>query len=275
MTTPSYSIPDTPSALIGSLLDTVHVDTGSISFMDGVEPVIDSYNCMKFQSIADFCVPNSKDFENTAGWLYAWRFAVYGGATCKAVGLDQERMQAEIDRVFAQGESTAVEQAFMNRRFVEGHIDPDDSGSDLIWDEPFDVTPSGGAVTPAQGVALLEGYMGSVYVGQPTLHLPITIASEILMTLGGLIVSGKKINTKLGSKVVAGAGYDFPNNGPDGTVADDGEKWLYATGEIAVRRSDKVSLREMAHSTNDVYVLAERAYVGVADCATAAVRVQV
>lgn len=272
MTTPSYSIPETPSALVGSLLDTVHVDTGSISFMDGVEPVIDSYNCMKFQSAAGFCVPNAKDFENTAAWQYAFRFAVYGGATCKSVGLDQQRMQEEIDRVFEAGESTAVEQAFMAQRFVEAtQLDMD---SDPVWPEPTDVTPAA-AVTPAQGVALLEGYMGSVYVGQPTLHLPITIASEILMTLGGLVVTGKKINTKLGSKVVAGAGYDFPNTGPDGTAAPDGEKWLYATGEIAVRRSDKVSLREMAHSTNDVYVLAERAYVGVADCATAAVRVQV
>ena len=87
----------------------------------------------------------------------------------REIGLDQARMKAEVTRVFNAGESTAVEQALMARRFAEGpasdHADPE-FDNDPAWAAPVDITPTGGAVKPALAVALLEVHAAANYVGE-------------------------------------------------------------------------------------------------------------
>ena len=141
-----------------------------------------------------------------------------------------------------------------------------------LWDAPDDMTPGGAAVPIKEGIALLEGYSSAMYVGVPTLHVPRVVASFAFQS-DGLTWDGDMIRTKLGSKVAAGAGYDFLNRGPDGTGAAAGEKWLYATGEVVVRRGPAIVRQAMAHNDNEVFVLAERGYVVAVDSFVAAVRV--
>lgn len=250
--------------LEGTLLDAADVSDG-IEWLDE-NGLFESFNCMRFEANAEFCAPNSKTFDQAAVWQDGFRFAAYGGVSCAAVGLDQAGMQRAVERVFQAGESTAVERAMMETRFVA-----DPGGR---WAAPVDLTPTGGAVAPAVGVALLEGYAGSVYVGAPTIHVPRTIASILLSTQPALLEGGRFV-TKLGSKIAAGAGYDFPNLGPTGAEAPVGEKWLYATGEVVVRRGPAIVRQAMATTDNEVYVLAERGYIAAVDCFTAAVRVRV
>lgn len=257
----------------GSLLDTAQVvDDFKWQHTQGV---FDSYNCMKFDEGAEFCGPNEKDLDQVAAWINGFRFAAYGGVVCKAIGLDEPDQLAEVTAAFTAGESTAVEQALMLTRFVESEASvPDDLDAGDLWIAPVDITPAGGAVTVKQGVALLEGFASREYVGVPTLHLPISVAS-LLSASDGIVQDGTHLSTHLGSKVVAGAGYDFPNTGPDGTDADDGERWLYATGEVLVMRGEVNIRQSMEYSTNEVFLLAERPYIVAVDCFAAAIRVTV
>lgn len=272
MVVATYMLQPTVTKRRGSLLDTVDVSGTGFQGQDGRD-LWDSYNCMKFLSAAAFCAPNSKNFDQTAGWIDGFRFAVYGGVTCRAIGLDQDRMLTEVERAFTMGESTAVEEALMKERFRQSAVFEGGLAGDR-WAAPTDITPVAGAVKPAVGISMLEGHAARNYVGAPTLHVPITIASLIL-GVDGAVFEGDVLQTKFGSKVVAGAGYDYPNLGPTGAAAAVGEKWLYATGAVAVAHSEPIIRQVMAHTTNDVFVLAERGYIAAVDCYAAAIRVQV
>lgn len=266
--TQNYLVAPAVTELQGTLLDAADVSDG-IEWLDE-NGLFASYNCMSFEAAAEFCAPNNKTFDQAAAWQDGFRFAAYGGVSCSAIGLDQADMLSAVEDVFRRGESTAVERALMNTRFqADPFVAPATEGR---WLAPVDLTPVGGAVSPQVGVAILEGYASSVYVGAPTLHLPRTVASLLLGTQGAVLEEGE-FTTKLGSKIAAGAGYDYPNLGPDGTGAPAGEKWLYATGEVVVRRGPAIVRQVMAHTDNEVYVLAERGYVAAVDCFTAAVRV--
>lgn len=266
VTTVRYPIAPTTTPLTGRLLDAATV-TDDYQWLDGAD-LFDSYNCMKFRSEPLFCAPNSKTFDQTASWQDGVQFGAYGGAVCKAPGLDQNRMQSEVARVFANGESTAVERGLMKYRFIAG------SGS--TWGSaPVDLTPAAGAQDVSVAVALLEGYAADNYVGTPTLHMPRVIASLATFRGQGIIQVGTTLYTKLGSKIAAGAGYDYPNTGPTGAAAPANEKWIYATGEVFVGRSKMEVHPGFAQGTNEVFVLAERAYIVAVDCFTAAIRVKV
>lgn len=247
----------------GTLLDAASVKDG-IEWLDG-EGLFESYNCLQFGADAQFCAPSPKNFDQSPVWQDGFRFATYGGIVCSSVGLDQAEMERQVEKVFEAGESTAVERALLETRFRVS------SGN---WAAPTDLTPTAGPVKPVVGVGLLEGYASSVYVGTPTIHMPITVAS-MLLGVNGVELNESVLRTRLNSKIAAGAGYDFPNYGPDGTQPAAGELWLYATGEVAVQRGNAIVRQVMAHSDNEVFVLAERGYVAAVDCFTAAVRVSV
>lgn len=265
MTTARYPVAPTTERLRGTLIDATGAEDG-IEWQDGLA-AFDSYNCMKFEGAANFCAPNSKTFDNTPVWQSGFRIAAYGGVTCGTVGFDSDRAMSEVERVFQQGESTAVERALMDIRFKAP------AGDNVgRWTVPTDITPASGAVKPALGVAMLEGHAASEYVGVPTLHLPRSIAS-LLVGVDGATFEGDVLRTKLGSKIAAGAGYDYPNLGPTGAAAAAGEKWLYATGEVLIQRGALDVRDAVDMEQNDVYVLAERAYIITVDCYAAAIRV--
>lgn len=264
MRTAAYPIAPAVTKRRGTLLDAATVQSG-IELLDGRD-LYEHYNCLKFDAAAEFCGPNDKDLTDIGSWVDGFRFAAYGGITCKTLG--GESPKAKVEAAFEMGESAAVEKAFLEQRF-RANADPTNG-----WAAPTDITPAAGAVKPAVGVALLEGYAGSVYVGAPTLHLPITIAS-LLLGVDGAVFEGDTLRTKTGSKVAAGAGYDFPNTGPTGAAAAAGEKWLYATGEVLVKQGEVITREAFDHTNNETVVLAERGYVASAECFVAAVRVQV
>jgi hypothetical protein len=265
-TTVQYPEAPATEALKGTLLDTATVIDG-IEWQDGRD-LFDSFNCMKFDGSADFCGPNNKTLDQIADWISGYRFAAYGGVTCKAVGLDQQGMERRVREVFEKGESTAVERSLMATRFTA------DTDPTPRWDAPVDITPASGAVKPGTGIALLEGFAASEYVGGAVLHVPLSTASSIL-GVNGAEFEGSVLRTKFGSKIAAGAGYDYPNLGPTGAAAAAGERWLYATGSVVLMRGEPIIRQVMNTDNNDVVVLAERPYVAAVDCFAAAIRVTV
>lgn len=262
-----YPVAPTTTGPLGTLLDAATV-SDEFAWNEGND-LFESYNCLQFGSSAVFCAPNTITITGTVGWQDGTRFAAYGGVRCKSVGMDVQGAKAQVERNFLQGETVAVERALMTNRFI---ADPAPNGS--RWTAPVDITPAAGAVKPGIGVALLEGHARNNYVGMPTIHMPVVIASMIL-GVDGADFSGNVLQSKLGSKIAAGGGYDYPNRSPAGADAAVGEKWLYATGEVSVQRGDVLVQDVFDQSNNDVVILAERPYVVSVDCYAAAVRVQV
>lgn len=266
---------DTPPVTphVSTLLDHATIVEG-LDYVDD-RGMVDSFNCLDMAVPTAFCpdVPTEKDFEAPA-WIDGIRFAVYGGVSCKPFGFSEERGLAKINEAFRLKESIGVERALMQTRFIAGPDDDPGVGVDLRWPAPEDLTPAGGPVSPEVGLALLEGRARSLYAGVPTLHLPGTIAS-LLAAQDRIVIEAGKAYTKLGSKVAIGGGYEDPNNGPDGLAPTAGALWVYATGEVFLARTPQVSVKTMDTTNNDIYALAERAYVAAIDCFAAAVEVTV
>lgn len=236
-----------------------------------------SYNCLDLAVPTPICPDPLLDDEqrepkefSTAPWVPGFSFAVYGGVQCSNVGLDVEDQQAEVRRAFAAAEGRGIERALLANRFVAraDDYDPGFNGTAVGWDAPTDLTP-GAAVPVGAALGLLEGHAAATYAGQPTLHVPRSVAL-VAFGLGLLVETGGKFYTKTGAKVVAGGGYDG-DGAPDGPEMD-----LYATGEVFIERSEQINVhayvlpgdgsgaRGLADNTS--IALAERAYRAAVDC---------
>lgn len=275
---PEVSRPE-PEPLGSSALDharaagnVAQIDSFGLRNNDGLWP---SYNCLDTLVPTPTCVnPAAQPFFKTfdiAPWVPSFEFAVHAGVQCQAVGLDVDDQRSELERVFALNEGKGVERALLENRFV-AYVPGSDEVGEGEWDAPVDLTP-GSAITVQIALALLEGYAAAHYAGKPTIHMPRAAA----VLLGEKIVwQGDLAFTRTGAKVAIGGGYDDPDVPMDGT-------WdLYATGEVYVEMSDKVSHQQYTLgdnsglesdgnglSANTVITLVERQFrVGV-DCFTA------
>ena len=270
------AIKDAPSItpLASTLLDHATVSEG-IEYLNE-RSLFQSYNCLDMAVPTALCPEptEAKDFQDpyTSEGI---RFAVYGGVACKAFDFDEATGLAEINRVFTAKESIGVERAFMDTLFIDGPDDDPGAGVALRWEQAEDLTPAGGAVLPEVGLAILEGHASSIYAGVPTLHIPRTIGSLLLTRNAGEMQAGKAY-TQSGSKMALGAGYEYPNHGPDGSDPAAGDLWMYASGEIAVARSEVLAKSVLDRSSNETIAIAERIYMGAIDCGyVSAVQVRV
>lgn len=256
--------------LIGSLLATADVRPDFNGYLmqgstTGAADLFESYNTMQFRRSAVFCGPNSKTFDQGSTWVDAFAMAVYGGTLCNAVGLARDEQLREAERAFDLGESIPVEAGVMDTLF---------SPTGGVFPTPTDLTPAGGAVKPKVGIALLEGWFATRYLGAPTIHLP-TVIAALVMGADGVAAEENVLKSKLGSKIVNGAGYDIANVSPAGVAAPAGEKWIYGTGEVLILKGDIAPQQVFNQSNNEVTTLFERPYIVAADGPVAAVRVQV
>lgn len=201
-------------------------------------------------------------------------FAVYHLFACRPIGGGDLAARARASFELAEG--LAVEQWF--GEYLTDHPDA------------LDITPGGTSLNVIDGLAWLEGFAGSVYGGQATIHGDRTLASALL-TAGALSVNGGRLETNLGSRFAAGGGYAETLGDPAGgvTLATDG--WLYATGPVGFWRGE-VDLNDafqtsevlvaatnpgvgtaLHNAINETRVLVERQYVGATSCLVAGIKV--
>lgn len=249
---PEVSRP-TPEPLNSSVLD--HATVGTVEHFglrneDGLWP---SYNALDTLNLIDACPDLFSGYKvfDAAEWVGSFNFALYGGAQCLALGLDNDDQKAEVGRIFQHNEGRGIEEQILNVRFSEDDV------------EALAVAP--GAISLPIAVGLLEGAMATRYAGVPTLHVP-RAAIAPLMGAGVVVEEGGKFFTRTGSKVAAGGGYD------DGILT--GVWTLYATGEVYIEHTDLRHEQQMvrpgdgsglgsdenALSDNTVITLAERMY---------------
>lgn len=249
----------TPDPITSTLFDAAPPNDGPVGIADGLYR---SLNCLRLpESNLDICAdPAQAPTYADAVIVDGLQFATDLGIQCQSIGWDD--LDSDFDRVLDQRESAAVEQVLANVRFTGA------AGGDAATD----ITPSGGAVKPIVGLALLEGDAGLNYVGQPLLHAGRTVGS-LLASQFGFKLDGKVLRTPLGSKLIAGAGYENAP-GPSGSAAPAGEAWLYGSGVVTITRGPRLRVAPMLDRTSNVVtVRSQRVYVVDVDCYLSAVRV--
>lgn len=185
-------------------------------------------------------------------------FVVISGISCTLIAgdLDQKGRDA----------FTSVEQRLVEQQFW----------AQLAASSP--VILGGGAVSIAQGVALLEAYLRDQAGFTGMLHSDAYVAPYASQAV--LVTEENPETTKrtaLWTPWVFGGGYAL--TGPTGQASPGaGQAWVYATGQVVIHRGN---LRAYGGrdggfdvTTNQALVIAERSYVVIPDCPVAAVLVQ-
>jgi hypothetical protein len=192
-------------------------------------------------------------------------FTVYVPVSCTArsMGSAIEAFRGSLDDAFKVYEPTAVELMLA----TGGGI-----ADQYLGDSNLEVL-GGGAVTPLEGLNLLEG---AITVGNGIIHVPPETASY-WAALGYIEPLRGQMVTKLGTRVAVGYGYEGVR--PDGEAAPGTDKqWAFATGPIDIYRDTQPRIEggsaaeALDRSNNDFTLIEERDYlllwVGRADDTT-------
>lgn len=187
---------------------------------------------------------------------------LYAGVECSTFGLGYEEAIEHVRAMMLLGEQHALEEWFW---------------TNVLAPDAVDLTPAGGPVNIAQGVAALEGCLAESYGGAGVLHVPAG-AAALLGCCNLAHREGERLRTLTGHCIVVGAGYSAANTGPDGTPAEPGTAWLYISGPVEVRRGPLDIIPNSSGASldlrfNDRRVLAERTYVPRTTCVVCAVKV--
>ena len=231
----------------------------TVSADDAVLPCAGTANV---QYSVDLPEPTTEKVFSDSTFVFGDPFVVYDGRICptltEAQLLDSARNrlalseQRQVERMFATGP---------NVPFLA-------STSTVVLNR--DATGIGQAVSPQTGIALLEGCLSDRYLGVGLIHAPRWTAGlfaremQIAYDLGTAPI----LRTSIGTGWVFGAGY--PGTGPAGqdppaTSPAPGQAWIYATGQIVIRRSPVVANSARDH-TGCVTALAERKVVLGVQC---------
>lgn len=255
MTAVRYPVAPTVTRRKSSLIDVATKDDAAFTWNDGLA-LFETFNCMTFLGSANYCAPNAKSLVSTATWMDGFRFSAYGGFTCRPIGRAADTDDRLVE-AFENGESTAVEAAFVAIRFaVNAAGDTPQPGA---WPAPPAI--SAAVASDALAISAMEEYGATHYNGYPVLHLPVGIASRLMAT-EALVWDGDILRTKYGSKVAVGAGY---------SSAD--PKKMYVTGEVLIGRSPLITPSALDTTNNNQVNLVERGYIAAVDCFAATISI--
>lgn len=122
-------------------------------------------------------------------------------------------------------------------------------------DSDATVLNGGTPVEPLAGLALIEEAVSQSVGIQSTLHMNRRVGTMV-MGLSEPTGTPPFLNTKLGTKMAMGSGYQ--RSGPGGVAATAGTGWIFATGPVVVHLGPIVMYEAPDVRTNDVYMKAER-----------------
>lgn len=112
------------------------------------------------------------------------------------------------------------------------------------------------AASPVAALGAVEAALGRNYHGNGVIHMDRFLATALAPQLER---SGSTLQTKIGTPVVVGGGYDT-------AATEAGPHTIYGTGSLVVRRGVIETVDAVDRAVNDIYALGERAYVVGWDC---------
>lgn len=226
---------------------------------------IESEACNATVRVADLCDPN-----NTAVTVVdrsdpstVLRFSDYDPMVvqvedhCSTFGFSAEQRYARLGRQLEAATQFALEREFWTGALAKDAA-PDLPNRYLAMSDATDVTPTPGtAVKIRQGLALLEGALGSCGLGTVgAIHAPRAVASALRPNdVDGVL------RTPIGNTLIAGSGYT--GSAPNGTDPTGTQRWMYATGPVFVQLGEPYFTPDqpgqaITTSTNDFKLMAER-----------------
>lgn len=194
-----------------------------------------------------------KKFPVPGGVDDAVPFTIYGSHLCSPSGHTLEYAQQRATEHLLAREEARAEQAIWTG----------DLGNTPNFTEGTD--SAGGALEPRLAIAEAEQYIATAYGSLGTIHMSRYLAA-ILLAEEALEVRGTRLYTRLGTPVVAGAGY--PGTSPSGAAG----WWIVAAPALMVYRSEVFTPTNRAgdlldRAQNNMHGVAERVYlVGWDDC---------
>lgn len=177
---------------------------------------------------------------------------------CNALGIADGEARAR--QSMSLGEPRGIERITARQLSTAGAVD-------LTGDTPRNVVDA---------VALLEDYTASTYGGVPVLHMARGVGT-VAAALGAIGREGNRLETKQGALIASGGGYGGLLS-PAGDTPAAGTAWIYATGQVMVRRAPQADVvgpvMSRTPATNTALYLVERPVIVAWECVTAAVQVQ-
>lgn len=195
-----------------------------------------------------------KNLDKNGGQLgEASPFTVYGHFNCSPVGFSVLDAENKAIEHLQNREEARVEQALWTG----------DLGNVPSLQDADTTSLTTAATTGAIGLGLLEDHIAKSYGSLGVIHLTRSLATYLLGD-GLLETKGNRLQTLLGTPVVAGAGY--PGTGPTGEAVTDGQSWAFATPALFGFRSEvflpsNVPGDLFDKKRNDLYAVAERNYL--------------
>lgn len=205
-------------------------------------------------------------------------FTVYAEIDCSPPGfwddmdnlVEQQMARIEnwqVERAFWTGTAAGVANVVLPHLASNAQIlDPSSQvGSIILQQAATSVT--GVALSPAVALGAVEQALANCYKGLGIIHVPLSVIT-VLAGNGHLMMSGGRITTWNGTRVVAGQGY--PGTGPDGSTPPFGQSWIYGTGPVFGYRGQTTMYGPdgsyLIRSTNTLQARAERTYLLGYDC---------
>lgn len=200
---------------------------------------------------------DTKAFSDST-FVFGDPFIVYDGRICPSYS-EAQLLDSARNRL-AISEQRQVEQMFWRGPNLPSLTD----SSTVVLNR--NASGIGQPVSPLTAIALLEGCLADRYLGVGLIHAPRWTAGlfnremQIAYELGTAPI----LRTPIGTGWVFGAGY--PGTGPQGQPAPTatpapGQAWIYATGQVVIRRSPVIANAARDRVTGCVTALAERSVV--------------
>lgn len=253
----------------------IHWQVGGVNWED--------FLCTDVESFLDVCPPATgfvKPENRDLNFCHSDPFQVVGSFDCSVGGRVRQYKAGEAFEIARQRllnwEEHEVEEVFWTGITANGDVNPSLAFGNIECDlDVINLTPTGGAVSPLAGIATLEDALADVVPNGGLIHVPWGL-SAYLANFHLMIEEGDRMFTPTGNGYVLGAGY--PGSGPGNVAAAPGTTWIFATGPVAVWRSDMFMVpnelsESIDRSINDITVRAERYYAVGFSCAVLAINV--
>lgn len=202
------------------------------------------YTCNTETTLEGICIPGLTESVTAVGgsgdggfMQEYYPFSIETSFTCSPMGMSLAEIKERAEEALLACRQKAIEAEFSSGLLGKKMTEADSSilNPHLTDGTANDVTPTGGAVDPRVGLALLEQAIADCGCGtRGTIHgQPLALSNLRLKYPND---SDEAVTTRLGNYVISGSGYT--GQSPTGEDTTGTESYMYATGRVLVVLGD-------------------------------------